>query len=303
MNRIEIFRPGKFKAMNGTEVSFSAEMLKDIAESYDPKVYQAPLVIGHPKVEDPAYGWVKNLSFSGERLSAEPEAVVEEFASLVSARRYQNVSASFFTPEHPANPKPGKYYLKHVGFLGAVPPAVTGLKTVSFADNDDKVVEFSFEVPEEEKTAEKQSEDRTAEFAAREESLLQREKAVAEKEKQMRRLEFGSFVDERIKEGKVLASNRDGIVDFMEALDGLEPASFAAEKKVTPLEFFQNLMKNNPKVVEFGEIAGEDVKAPETVENPVVFAEKIAAFCAEQESKGISISPAEAVERILGGKK
>ena len=32
MNRIEIFRPGKFKAMNGTEVSFSAEMLKDIAE-------------------------------------------------------------------------------------------------------------------------------------------------------------------------------------------------------------------------------------------------------------------------------
>ena len=214
MNRIEIFRPGKFKAMNGTEVSFSAEMLKDIAESYDPKVYQAPLVIGHPKVEDPAYGWVKNLSFSGERLSAEPEAVVEEFASLVSARRYQNVSASFFTPEHPANPKPGKYYLKHVGFLGAVPPAVTGLKTVSFADNDDKVVEFSFEVPEEEKTAEKQSEDRTAEFAAREESLLQREKAVAEKEKQMRRLEFGSFVDERIKEGKVLASNRDGIVDF-----------------------------------------------------------------------------------------
>ena len=303
MNRIEIFRPGKFKAMNGTEVSFSAEMLKDIAESYDPKVYQAPLVIGHPKVEDPAYGWVKNLSFSGERLSAEPEAVVEEFASLVSARRYQNVSASFFTPEHPANPKPGKYYLKHVGFLGAVPPAVTGLKTVSFADNDDKVVEFSFEVPEEEKTAEKQSEDRTAEFAAREESLLQREKAVAEKERRMRRLEFGSFVDERIKEGKVLASNRDGIVDFMEALDGLEPASFAAEKKVTPLEFFQNLIKNNPKVVEFGEIAGEDVKAPETVENPVIFAEKIAAFCAEQESKGISISPAEAAERILGGKK
>ena len=298
MNRIEIFRPGKFKAMNGTEVSFSAEMLKDIAESYDPKVYQAPLVIGHPKVEDPAYGWVKNLSFSGERLSAEPEAVVEEFASLVSARRYQNVSASFFT-----NPKPGKYYLKHVGFLGAVPPAVTGLKTVSFADNDDKVVEFSFEVPEEEKTAEKQSEDRTAEFAAREESLLQREKAVAEKERQMRRLEFGSFVDERIKEGRVLASNKDGIVDFMEALDGIEPASFAAEKKVTPLEFFQNLIKNNPKVVEFGEIAGEDVKAPETVENPVIFAEKIAAFCAEQESKGISISPAEAAERILGGKK
>ena len=303
MNRIEIFRPGKFKAMNGTEVSFSAEMLKDIAESYDPKVYQAPLVIGHPKVEDPAYGWVKNLCFSGERLSAEPEAVVEEFASLVSARRYQNVSASFFTPEHPANPKPGKYYLKHVGFLGAVPPAVTGLKTVSFADNDDKVVEFSFEVPEEEKTAEKQSKDRTAEFAAREESLLQREKAVAEKERQMRRLEFGSFVDERIKEGRVLASNKDGIVDFMEALDGIEPASFAAEKKVTPLEFFQNLIKNNPKVVEFGEIAGEDVKTPGTVENPVVFAEKIAAFCAEQESKGISISPAEAAERILGGNK
>ena len=323
MNRIEIFRPGKFKAMNGTEVSFSAEMLKDIAESYDPKVYQAPLVIGHPKVEDPAYGWVKNLCFSGERLSAEPEAVVEEFASLVSARRYQNVSASFFTPEHPANPKPGKYYLKHVGFLGAVPPAVTGLKTVSFADNDDKVVEFSFEVPEEDKTdkslqnfprhrfevpqedetAEKQSEDKTAEFAAKEEALLQREKALVEKERQMRRLEFSAFIDDRIKEGKVLASNKDGLVNFMEALDGLEPASFSAEKQMTPLEFFQNMVKNQPKIVEFGEVAGNDVEAPETVDNPVIFAEKIAAFCAEQESKGIILSPAEAAERLLGGKK
>lgn len=37
---------------------------------------------------------------------------------------------------------PGVYYLRHVGFLGAQPPAVKGLKPVEFADAEDGVVEF-----------------------------------------------------------------------------------------------------------------------------------------------------------------
>ena len=100
MNIIEIFRPGKFKAMNGKEIEFSSAMLQDIADIYNPSVSQAPLVIGHPKVEDPAYGWVKNLSFADGKLKAEPESVVEEFTGIVSAGLYKNVSASFFASDH-----------------------------------------------------------------------------------------------------------------------------------------------------------------------------------------------------------
>lgn len=308
MNNIEIFRPGKFKAMNGTEVSFSAEMLKDIAQSYDPKIYQAPLVIGHPKVEDPAYGWVKSLNFSGEKLSAEPEAVVEEFAGLVASKRYQHVSASFFTPDHPANPKPGKYYLKHVGFLGAVPSAVTGLKAVSFAsDNEDKVIEFAFEAVKEPKVEaaaqDNNTDKRMEEFAAREKALEEREKAIAVKESEMKKAEYAAFADGLVKEGRLVAGIKDDVVSFMRSIDSLDIVSFAAEKKSTPLEFFKSFMKNQPKIVEFSEIAGENVKAPESVDDSAAFAEKITAFCAENEKKGITMTVVEAADRLLGGKK
>ncbi|EKO1024728.1 peptidase, partial [Salmonella enterica subsp. enterica] len=36
-----------------------------------------------------------------------------------------------------------KYYLRHVGFLGAQPPAIKGLKQVSFAEDEEGVVEFA----------------------------------------------------------------------------------------------------------------------------------------------------------------
>lgn len=318
MNRIEIFRPGKFKAMSGAEISFSSEMLKDIAESYDPGVYQAPLVIGHPKVEDPAYGWVKSLDFSGERLSAEPESVVEEFASLVASKRYQHVSASFFTPDHPANPKPGKYYLKHVGFLGAVPPAVTGLKPANFAsDNEDKVLEFAVDFTEEptaeasqnkdsaeaQKVAENALSEREKAIAEKEKALAEREKAVTENETKMKKAEFSAFADSLIKEGKLVSGSKNDVVSFMQSIDRLEVISFADDKKATPLEFFMDFMKKQPKVVEFSEVAGNDVESPESIEDPSDLAKKIIAYCAESEKKGVYVSVSEAAERILGGKK
>ncbi|HHR5103159.1 TPA: peptidase, partial [Escherichia coli] len=42
-----------------------------------------------------------------------------------------------------SNPKPGVLYLRHVGFLGAQPPSVKGLKQVSFSEQEEGVVEFA----------------------------------------------------------------------------------------------------------------------------------------------------------------
>jgi phosphoglycolate phosphatase-like HAD superfamily hydrolase len=50
-----------------------------------------------------------------------------DFAEGVEAGRYRYVSASFYPPSDPNNPKPGNWYLRHIGFLGAQPPAVKGL--------------------------------------------------------------------------------------------------------------------------------------------------------------------------------
>ena len=111
-------------------------------EGYDPKLHEAPLVIGHPKTDAPAYGWVGGLHADGGVLSADFAQMDDDFVGLVQSGRYKKVSASFYPPDSPSNPKPGSWYLRHVGFLGAQPPAVKGLSAINFAE-DDVYVEFS----------------------------------------------------------------------------------------------------------------------------------------------------------------
>lgn len=140
---IQIFKAGKHTAGSGITLSFSETDLTASANAYDPAVHEAPLVIGHPKTDGPAYGWVKSLKFSEAGLEAEPDQVNADFAEMVKQGAFKKISASFYTPESSANPVPGVYYLRHVGFLGAEPPAVKGLRAPEFNEADEGVVEFS----------------------------------------------------------------------------------------------------------------------------------------------------------------
>ena len=145
-NLIEIFRGGTHTDMRGTTLAFGESEIAGIAAAYDPALSEAPIVIGHPRTDAPAYGWVKSLSARGDRLYAEPDQVDAAFAELVESGRYKKVSACFYRPTAPANPKPGAYYLRHVGFLGAQPPAVKGLAPVEFAESPEDdllLVEFA----------------------------------------------------------------------------------------------------------------------------------------------------------------
>lgn len=139
---IHIFKPGRHTAMSGAVLEFTEHDLAASAQAYNPAVHEAPLVVGHPKADAPAYGWVKSLAFAENGLQAEPDQIDAAFAELLQAGRFKKVSASFYTPDSPANPVPGVYYLRHVGFLGAQPPAIKGLKQAEFADGTD-FVEFS----------------------------------------------------------------------------------------------------------------------------------------------------------------
>jgi hypothetical protein len=131
---IEIFRAGTHTPMAGASISFAAEDLAAIAGSYDPALHHAPVVVGHPRTDAPAFGWIDGLSVEGDRLVARATRVDPGFVELVRAGRYAKVSASFYRPDAPNNPVPGTWYLRHVGFLGAQPPAVKGLKPVAFGD-------------------------------------------------------------------------------------------------------------------------------------------------------------------------
>jgi len=152
MKKIEIFKVGLWTSAEGRTIGFTEADLQKTASAYDPKKFDAPLVLGHPKTADPAYGWVKSLSYSDGKLIAEVDDVEPEFAEAVSQKRYKKISASFYTPDHPGNPVPGTYYLRHVGFLGAAAPAVKGLKPVSFAEADALTFDFSEDNADEAKT-------------------------------------------------------------------------------------------------------------------------------------------------------
>lgn len=143
MKPLHIFKPGKHVAMSGASLNFSESDLAATVRAYDPALHEAPLVIGHPKHDAPAAGWVKSLTNSAQGLIAEPHQVAPEFAEQVASGAYKKISASFYHPDSPSNPVPGVYYLRHVGFLGAQPPAVKGLRPIELAEGEEGVVEFA----------------------------------------------------------------------------------------------------------------------------------------------------------------
>lgn len=137
MKPFEIFKTGTHTSGKGVTLSFSDADLTDIAQSYDPAQHEAPIVIGHPKTDGPAYGWVKSLSVRNGTLVAVPQQVDTAFSEMVGEGKFKKVSVGLYSPEDAANPTPGKYHLRHVGFLGAEPPAVKGLKAIEFSAGDD----------------------------------------------------------------------------------------------------------------------------------------------------------------------
>jgi hypothetical protein len=142
MKRIHFMKSGKHTDRKGTALDFSESVLRDIADSYDPALHEAPLVVGHPKTDDPAYGWVKAVELSDDGGYAVPGEVDAAFAEMVGAGRFKKVSCSVYLPDSPSNPKPGHYYLRHIGFLGAQPPSVKGLRPLEYADGEEGVLFF-----------------------------------------------------------------------------------------------------------------------------------------------------------------
>lgn len=144
MKPIEIFKAGTHTDMAGITRTFAAADLAASAAAYDPALYEAPIVVGHPKIDAPAYGWVGGLEVAQGALVADARQIEPAFAEAVQAGRYKKISAAFYPPDGKTNPAPGVWYLRHVGFLGAAAPAVKGLRPVGFADDDEGIVTVEF---------------------------------------------------------------------------------------------------------------------------------------------------------------
>lgn len=139
---LEIFRSGTHVPQSGESITFTDADIARIAAGYDPVRASAPLTIGHPLYDEPKLGRVLALAANDGRLFALAE-VDEPLVAGVRAGRYRNVSSSFHSPDSSANPTPGRYALKHVGFLGSTPPAVRGMQPLCFAACAPSTIEFA----------------------------------------------------------------------------------------------------------------------------------------------------------------
>ena len=102
MNPIEIFRAGTHTDSHGTTLNFSESDVAAMAAAYDPALSEAPIVVGHPKADAPAWGWIKSLTAQAGRLYALPDQVDPAFAEMVRAGRYKKLSAALYGPTSPA---------------------------------------------------------------------------------------------------------------------------------------------------------------------------------------------------------
>lgn len=274
---IEIFRPGVLTDDGGVERTFTPADIRAMAEGYDPALREAPLCVGHPDSNLPAYGWVKRLAINADgRLTMDPHQVEPQFAEMVVAGRFKKRSAAFYPPQHPSNPTPGAWYLRHVAFLGAQPPAVSGLKDIQFADADQGCVCFSEGDPQQPThTTQELSMDEKerlakaeADAAAAREAQAKAEAAAveanaalakfAEQQRADRHASFVQFAEGALAAGKLKRPDAAALPAVLGVLADAAPVEFAeagATKKVSPVEWLKNFITAGTAVVQFGEFA------------------------------------------------
>ncbi|MEH1789655.1 MAG: helix-turn-helix transcriptional regulator [Nostoc sp.] len=137
----EIFLAGTRPASNGVSTTITPENLQEIVNSYDPQSFRAPLIVsgnlGHDignytdrtvsKSKELCHGIPARLRRVGDRLYAGFEKVSRDFAQWVRDKQIHSFSSSFYLPNSPNNPYPGKWSLRHIAGLGTTPPACKGL--------------------------------------------------------------------------------------------------------------------------------------------------------------------------------
>ena len=303
---IRIFRKGTFTSVEGNELTFGEAELANIMSSYDAETDPAPLVVGHPKLNDPAYGWVSRLAIEDGALVAYPDQVDASFAELVNAGRYRKISAQFYPPDNPNNPAPGQFYLKHIGFLGAHAPSVKGLGTVSFAAGDaGELVTFEQEKmmsDSNDKDKEASFAERETELNAREAKIKAREDAAAKQAEADRHAAHVSFAEGLVSEAKLLPKGKDLLVGALDALGAADVVSFGEAGELSPRDALMKLFDDAHPLVSLGEKAKDDGK-PAGELDPAAIAAEAVSFAESEAKAGRTISMTQAVRHIEKQKK
>ncbi|NRA86635.1 MAG: hypothetical protein HRU28_04420 [Rhizobiales bacterium] len=234
---VEIFRAGRHTSMNNKAVNINIAELETLAANYDREHNGAPIVVGHPSMDAPAYGWVSKLTVEGDLLLATFDSVDEEFNQIVKDGKYRKISVALYPPKSQGNPKPDQYYLKHVGFLGATAPVVKGLKQVQFCANDNHMT-----------------------FAENDIAYLPKKYSDM-----VLHVENDNFIEQQINHGRVLPCDKDGLLSFMDSIDCDNEMVFSEGSSANALDWFREYIGKQLPIVTFGESASTAIAINQTL--------------------------------------
>ncbi len=145
---IEIFRSGTHAPSSGGTATFSESDLQELADSFNESAsagHRVPLVLGHPKDNSPAWGWLEAVKRVGNSLFGEFKDVRQEMVDWVENKHFQSISPRIYPRQHPSNPTPGRLNFGHIGALGGQQPAVKGMAPLAFAESKpDGLWDFEF---------------------------------------------------------------------------------------------------------------------------------------------------------------
>lgn len=309
---IEAFRAGTHTDSAGNTHTWSEDDVQAIADQYNvsvssdnPNRREAPVVVGHPKDNSPAFGWIQSAKKVKDKLVLTLSQLNEDFVKALREGAYKYRSISLF----PDNT------IRHIGFLGGAQPAVPGLGPINWSTTDDDVMTFEFSADETPVSVEEDiteierqnnffkrlferfkidvssletsdhTEDKgmpektdmeklTQQIAELNEKITERDqtisdlnKRISESDSKNRKAEYKAFCDGLVAEGKMLPKQVDMHVENMELRYHIDAQNFSdGNSETKSLDAYKKFLSESEVIADFSETATKD-KATEKAVN------------------------------------
>lgn len=333
----DVFRCGTHLDHSGKWRTFTEADIDRAIANYQSN--SAPVVVGHPNLNTPAFGWIQQFRRQGPIVQARCSRVADEFADLVKRGLYKNRSISFNSD--------GTF--RHVGFLGAAAPAVKGLEDIQFADKgefytmdtaetvqaeqaaaQEQAEEVQVEPEAEVKTAESEAEVQSscADAAQKtepevslsdlesqqkqfqetvkklESHIKSLENALNVEQEKNRKVEFAAYADELIRKGRLNPVAKAPLISTMESLFVSDQANFASPEN-SVLNQFKGLLnlvlpENATLYINYAAPSDDCCHSAELL-TPGEVAIKARCLVDEQAAKGCCLDLGRAVRMVMEG--
>lgn len=216
---IEVFRTGDY----GEKGSYTEADIDQIIANFN-ATDRAPIVVGHPSTDSPAWGWIDALKRKGDTLFARIAEMRDELKQAIADGRFRNRSIRLIQRDDGPS-------LAHVGFLGGVLPEVKGLAPLpAFATGEGIEFEFGVPAPAADPMS-KELDDLRRQLSDEINRRAQVEIELAELKAKTRRQEFETWVSAQVEQGRIPVSLKDALISLLTSLPPAGEVAFAMGEK------------------------------------------------------------------------